>query len=64
MIIWYIIYSIKLNNFFQVFDYDRYSRNDIIGELRIDLAEIELTSNVEIWGDISRTKKVCPLVAL
>nr|XP_024215985.1 synaptotagmin-5-like [Halyomorpha halys] len=41
----------------QVFDYDRYSRNDIIGELRIDLAEIELTSNVEIWGDISKTKK-------
>ncbi|XP_073997214.1 synaptotagmin beta isoform X2 [Rhodnius prolixus] len=41
----------------QVFDYDRYSRNDIIGQLRIDLAEIDTTSTVEIWGDISKIRK-------
>ncbi|KAL1116086.1 hypothetical protein AAG570_005581 [Ranatra chinensis] len=41
----------------QVFDYDRYSRNDIIGELRVSLCELDVTSRVEIWGDIAKTKK-------
>ncbi|CAA9997681.1 unnamed protein product [Nesidiocoris tenuis] len=41
----------------QVFDYDRYSRNDVIGELRLDLAEVDTTSSVEIWADIDKIKK-------
>lgn len=41
----------------QVLDYDRYSHNDIIGELRIGIDELELTKSTEIWGDLLRVKK-------
>ncbi|XP_014259276.1 synaptotagmin-10 isoform X3 [Cimex lectularius] len=42
---------------FQILDYDRYSRNDVVGELRLDLSEIDVTSMVEIWGDIVKINK-------
>lgn len=32
----------------QVLDYDRYSHNDIIGEVRINIDELELTKSVEV----------------
>lgn len=32
----------------QVFDYDRYSHNDIIGEVRIGLDELQLSKSVEV----------------
>lgn len=38
-------------------DYDRYSHNDIIGELRIQVDELDLSKSLEIWGDVIRTKK-------
>lgn len=38
-------------------DYDRYSHNDIIGELRIRVDEMDLTKSIEIWGDVVRMKK-------
>ncbi|XP_037821747.1 synaptotagmin-C [Lucilia sericata] len=41
----------------QVLDYDRYSHNDIIGEVRISIDELDLSKSVEIWGDLLRTKK-------
>jgi synaptotagmin-6 len=40
-----------------VLDYDRYSHNDIIGELRIQMDELDMTKSVEIWGDLVRGKK-------
>lgn len=33
----------------QVFDYDRYSHNDIIGEVRIGLDELQLSKSIEVW---------------
>ncbi|XP_063695465.1 synaptotagmin-6 [Culicoides brevitarsis] len=41
----------------QVLDYDRYSHNDIIGELRIKMSKLELAKSTEIWGDLIRIKK-------
>lgn len=41
----------------QVFDYDRFSRNDIIGEVRITMEELDVTSSVEIWGEVTKSKK-------
>ncbi|XP_017841905.1 synaptotagmin-7 isoform X1 [Drosophila busckii] len=41
----------------QVLDYDRYSHNDIIGEVRISVDGLDLSKSVEIWGDLLRTKK-------
>ncbi|XP_046489341.1 synaptotagmin-5 isoform X1 [Neodiprion pinetum] len=44
----------------QVFDYDRYSRNDVIGSVRVMMDRLELvssTSSVEIWGEIARERK-------
>ncbi|XP_018322417.1 synaptotagmin-5 isoform X2 [Agrilus planipennis] len=41
----------------QVFDYDRFSRNDVIGEVRMNMNEYDVTSSIEIWGEISKNKK-------
>ncbi|KAI9581485.1 hypothetical protein GQX74_012810 [Glossina fuscipes] len=41
----------------QLLDYDRYSHNDVIGEVRICIDELDVTKSIEIWGDLLRTKK-------
>ncbi|XP_015608794.1 synaptotagmin-5 isoform X2 [Cephus cinctus] len=44
----------------QVFDYDRFSRNDVVGSVRVAMDELELvssSSSVEVWGEIAREKK-------
>uniref|UniRef100_A0A1B0AJD1 C2 domain-containing protein n=1 Tax=Glossina pallidipes TaxID=7398 RepID=A0A1B0AJD1_GLOPL len=41
----------------QLLDYDRYSHNDVIGEVRIRIDELDVTKSIEIWGDLLRTKK-------
>ncbi|XP_070541608.1 synaptotagmin-7-like [Ptychodera flava] len=37
---------------FQVLDYDRFSRNDPIGEINLPLAEMDLTSPVTYWKNL------------
>ncbi|KAG1681210.1 Synaptotagmin-9 [Nymphon striatum] len=34
----------------ELFDYDRFSRNEIIGEVKVDLEEIDVTSELEVWN--------------
>lgn len=41
----------------QVFDYDRFSRNDVIGEVRMAMDEIDVANSVEVWGEITKNKK-------
>lgn len=41
----------------QVFDYDRFSRNDVIGEVRMTMDEFDVTSSIEVWGEITKNKK-------
>lgn len=43
----------------QVFDYDRFSRNDVVGEMRVNMMDLDITSSIEIWGEITKNKKVC-----
>lgn len=47
---------------FQVFDYDRFSRNDVVGEVCMSMDEFDVASNVEVWGEITKNKKVILLV--
>ncbi|KAG8232234.1 hypothetical protein J437_LFUL011787 [Ladona fulva] len=41
----------------QVFDYDRYSRNDVVGEVCMPMDEFDVTSSIEVWGEITKNKK-------
>lgn len=41
----------------QVLDCDRYSHNDVMGEVRINIDDMDLSKSVEIWADMLRTKK-------
>ncbi|XP_043288394.1 synaptotagmin-5 isoform X2 [Venturia canescens] len=44
----------------QVFDYDRFSRNDVVGSVRVAMEQLEFvssTSSIEVWGEIAREKK-------
>ncbi|XP_048517531.1 synaptotagmin-6 isoform X2 [Dendroctonus ponderosae] len=41
----------------QVFDYDKFSRNDIIGEVTMQLADYDCTQSIEVWAEISKNKK-------
>ncbi|XP_066145550.1 synaptotagmin-5 isoform X2 [Euwallacea fornicatus] len=41
----------------QVFDYDKYSRNDIIGEVSMPLRDFDCAQSIEIWGEITKGKK-------
>ncbi|KAI4463433.1 synaptotagmin [Holotrichia oblita] len=41
----------------QVFDYDRFSRNDVVGEVRMSMDEFDVTSSIEVWGEITKNKK-------
>jgi len=41
-----------------VFDYDRFSRNDVVGEVCMNMDEFDVASSVEIWGEITKNKKV------
>ncbi|GIY32816.1 hypothetical protein CEXT_633401 [Caerostris extrusa] len=42
---------------FEVFDYDRYSRNDVTGEVRIQMCEVDITSEIEVWSEIQKSGK-------
>ncbi|XP_033214008.1 synaptotagmin-6, partial [Belonocnema kinseyi] len=44
----------------QVFDYDRFSRNDVVGSVKVAMDQLELVSSlssVEVWGEIAGEKK-------
>ncbi|XP_077296894.1 synaptotagmin beta [Arctopsyche grandis] len=41
----------------QVYDYDRYSRNEVTGEVRVALEGLSVAGGVEVWGEISRQKR-------
>ncbi|EZA53777.1 Synaptotagmin-C [Ooceraea biroi] len=43
-----------------VFDYDRFSRNDVVGSVKMAMDKVQLvssTSSVEVWSEIERDRK-------
>ncbi|ODN02651.1 Synaptotagmin-3 [Orchesella cincta] len=40
----------------QVFDYDRFSRNDVVGQVSMRLEDFIVTSNLEIWAEVVKSK--------
>ncbi|XP_013784990.1 synaptotagmin-6-like [Limulus polyphemus] len=42
----------------QVFDYDRFSRNDVTGEVRVQMSNVDVTTDVEVWSDIIKMEQV------
>lgn len=43
---------------FQIYNYDKYSRHNILGEVQIHLNSVETSSSVEMWCDIQRQQRV------
>lgn len=43
---------------FQVFDYDKFSRHKTMGEVSVDLGQVDVTNSVEMWCDIQKQSQV------
>ncbi|GAB6028644.1 hypothetical protein CHUAL_004476 [Chamberlinius hualienensis] len=41
----------------QVFDFDKYSRNDVVGEILLHMSDVDVTSDLEVWSEIKKNKK-------
>ncbi|XP_045488234.1 synaptotagmin-5 isoform X2 [Pieris rapae] len=41
----------------QVFDYDRFSRNEVMGSAKIPLAKVEVAGGAEVWAELSRERR-------
>ncbi|XP_052282899.1 synaptotagmin-6-like isoform X2 [Dreissena polymorpha] len=39
---------------FMVYDYDKFSRHKLMGEVRIDLSKVETSNSVEMWCDVQK----------
>lgn len=42
----------------QLYDYDKFSRNDIIGEVRSDMSKLDVSNSLEVWSDVHKQQKV------
>ncbi|XP_067676505.1 synaptotagmin-6-like isoform X2 [Haliotis asinina] len=42
---------------FHIYDYDKFSRHNVIGEVQIDLGKVEISNSVEMWCDIQKHQK-------
>lgn len=45
---------------FHIYDYDKFSRHNVIGEVQVDLGKVEISNSVEMWCDIQKHQKVRP----
>ncbi|KAG7305282.1 hypothetical protein JYU34_009324 [Plutella xylostella] len=41
----------------QVFDYDRFSRNEVMGSAKVPLSKVEVAGGAEVWAELSREKR-------
>ncbi|VVC99058.1 unnamed protein product [Leptidea sinapis] len=41
----------------QVFDYDRFSRNEVMGSARVPLSKVEVAGGAEVWAELSRERR-------
>lgn len=47
---------------FLVFDYDKFSRHEAIGEVTVDMNRIDVSTSVEMWCDLQKCIQVKTLV--
>lgn len=43
---------------FHIYDYDKFSRHKVIGEVLVDIGKVDTSNSVEMWCDIQRHTKV------
>ena len=48
----------------QIYDFDKYSHNSLIGEVKVDFATTDVSTTVELWCDIEPATYVSFLVFL
>ena len=41
-----------------VYDYDKFSRHKLMGEVRVDLSRVETSNSVEMWCDVQKQQQV------
>ncbi|KPI91156.1 Synaptotagmin-1 [Papilio xuthus] len=41
----------------QVFDYDRFSRNEVMGSAKVPLCRVEVAGGAEVWAELSRERR-------
>ncbi|KOB70606.1 putative Synaptotagmin-6, partial [Operophtera brumata] len=41
----------------QVFDYDRFSRNEVMGSAKVPLSKVEVAGGAEVWAALSRERR-------
>lgn len=44
--------------YFYVYDFDKFSREDVTGEVKVEMNKVDVTSELEVWSDIQKHKKV------
>jgi hypothetical protein len=59
---WNPEYFYNMSVLFLVFDYDRFSCNDVVGEVCVNMNEFDVGSSMEVWGEITKIKKVLLLM--
>ncbi|XP_014670103.1 PREDICTED: synaptotagmin-6-like [Priapulus caudatus] len=43
---------------FYVYDFDKFSREDVTGVVKIDMGKVDVSSELEVWSDIQKHKRV------
>ena len=43
---------------FYVYNFDRFSHNDLMGEVKLDFSTIDVSTVVEVWCDIEPSSQV------
>ena len=41
-----------------IYDFDKFSRNDVIGTVNFNFSEVDVSTTVELWWDIQRQQRV------
>ena len=47
-----------------VFDFDKFSRHDAIGDVEIKIADVDVSRELDVWSDLEDPSKVSMLLAI
>jgi Ca2+-dependent lipid-binding protein len=43
---------------FFIYNYDKFSRHDVIGSVSLDLGQVDVSTSLEIWSDVQKHEQV------